>query len=573
MEKELLEVAHDYYLENANDLPKNNGDVSTVLLDTLYKNNWIDALYVPGKKEVCDTSSWVKVIKEDDEYKYYTYLSCGKYESKTDHVGPTIELNGDSTIVLDLNAPYQELGVKSVKDNQDKTVNNDNVIIDASKIDTSKVGTYEVTYTLEDKLKNKTTVKRVVQVNHYLRQEIDAKTDESKIFKGNVDNNYVWYSGFLWRIMYLTKDDIRLVTDEPVSTIMAGYQITDYMSSDMLKWLNNYFKEHLVDSENIMKMANKWIVNKIANINEREELTLDIGTITLDDYNNSFLNNDTYLNQMNSYALLAYELYKPENDDYNAVKFIERQNAASYSEEPFEMKNYRDYTPMHIRPVIVIDKDTLVYDGIGTKDNPYILTNKKNDSKILNEHMSGEYVIFSNLLWRIVHINKNGTTRLVLNQDIYENGASQLIHVFDQSTNLTFSSDKEGNIGYFLNHEFIKRLNEDKLDYAKFDITSFVFDNGYDGLGKDFIDTKIGTVTMGEILATQPSYAPNPVWLMNGFGKSYAGFVLNGYVTYSNPNFNFYTFNKTVARPVINLKSDVEIISGSGTVNNPYRVK
>jgi len=228
---------------------------------------------------------------------------------------------------------------------------------------------------------------------------------------------------------------------------------------------------------------------------------------------------------------------------------------------------------MHIRPVIVIDKDTLVYDVIGTKDNPYILTNKKNDSKILNEHMSGEYVIFSNLLWRIVHINKNGTTRLVLNQDIYENGASQLIHVFDQSTNLTFSSDKEGNIGYFLNHEFIKRLNEDKLDYAKFDITSFVFDNGYDGLGKDFIDTKIGTVTMGEILATQPSYAPNPVWLMNGFGKSYAGFVLNGYVTYSNPNFNFYTFNKTVARPVINLKSDVEIISGSGTVNNPYRVK
>ena len=39
MEKELLEVAHDYYLENASDLPKNNGDVSTVLLDTLYKNN------------------------------------------------------------------------------------------------------------------------------------------------------------------------------------------------------------------------------------------------------------------------------------------------------------------------------------------------------------------------------------------------------------------------------------------------------------------------------------------------------------------------------------------------------
>lgn len=573
MEDKLLATAKDYYQELKSELPKKNGDVSMVTLDTLYKFNWLDALHIPGKKDLCNTDSWVKVIKEDDDYKYYTYLSCGKYQSKTDHEGPIMELNGDATIVLDLNTPYQELGVKSVKDKKDKNVSSNQVVIDTSKVDTSKVGTYEVTYTVEDKLKNKTTLTRVVQVNHYLRQEIVAKTDESNIFKGNIDNNYVWYSGFLWRIMYLSDNDIRLVTDEPVSTLMAAYKITNYMDSDMIKWLNGYFKEHLNDVEGIIKSGNSWTVNKIEDINQREELTLDIGSITLDDYNNSLANDDTYLNQLNSYALLAYEAYQSEKSRYNAVKFMERTDSIVYQRVPFKMKDYKDYTPLQIRPVMVIDRNSLIYGGNGTKDSPYLLTNKENTSANLNDHGSGEYVKFSDLLWRIVHINEDGTTRLVLNQNVFENGTTQLAHVFDTNNNVNFLPDQEGNIGYFLNHVFTNRLNSDKINYTNFDTTSFDLHEGYLGLKKDFITAQVGTITLGEMFSVQPSYMMSPVWLMNGYKSIQAGFILNGYVTYSEPNFNYYRQNKTVARPVINLKSDVSIVSGKGTMLDPYVVK
>ena len=571
MEDKLLTTAKDYYEEVKSELPKKNGDVSTVTLETLYKFNWLDALHIPGKKDLCSTNSWVKVIKEDDEYKYYTYLSCGKYQSKTDHEGPKMELNGDSTIVLDLNTPYQELGVKSVKDNKDKNISVNQVVIDTSKLDTSKVGSYEVTYTIEDKLKNKTTLTRIVQVNHYLRQEVVAKTDESNIFKGNIDNNYVWYSGFLWRIMYLSDNDIRLVTDEPVSTLMVGHLITDYMNSDMVKWLNDYFKKHLNDNENIIKRDNEWIVNKMDNVDEMQTINLDIGTITLNDYQNSFANNDTYMNQMSSYALLSYKLH--EHYAYNQVNYIERQQANSYQRTSFEMKQYRDYTPMHVRPVIAIEKDSLVYSGEGTKDNPYQLTSMVNESKELNKHTSGEYVLFSNLLWRIVHVNENGTTRLVLNQNIFENGESKLIHYFDNNGNTKFNPSQEGNIGYYLNNDFIHRLNEDKIEYSEFDITNNNFHYGYEGLKKDYISAKIGTISLGEMFTTQPSYMPNPVWIMNGWKTPSVGFILNGYVAFSESNFNYYSKSKTVARPVINLKSDVQIVSGSGTSLDPYVVK
>lgn len=548
MEKYLLETAKDYYQENKDELPK---------------------------KDVCATSSWVKVLKEDEKYQYFAYLSCGKYNSKIDHVGPSIELNGDSTIVLNLNDPYQELGVKKVVDNVDKNIDTNKVVIDASKVDTSKVGSYEVSYTAEDKLKNQTTIYRNVQVSHFLSKEIENKTDETNTFKGYVDNNYVWYSGFMFRIMKLTDDDIRLVTDEPVSTVMAGVKIKSYMESDTVKWLNDYFKRNFADPEKILKTGNKFMVNDMYE-EKNIELTLDIGSITYDEYYASVSETGTtykgtYLNKNQpSFALLSY--FDSTTDEYNIAIFLERKEITIEDGGVFTKAIYKDYTPMHIRPVIVIKRDSLIYGGDGTKENPYLLTMKKNESKKLNEHTSGEYVEFSNLLWRIVHINENGTTRLVLNQDIYEDGESKLITDFDKTKATKFDPNQEGNIGYFLNHEFIMRLNEDKLDYADFDITNYDFDEGYQGLQKKFISAKIGTIAIGEMFSTQPSYMQNPVWVMNSY-LSNAGFIRNGYVNYGEPNFHYYSNVKTTARPVINVKSDVEIIKGSGTSTDPYIVK
>lgn len=63
-------------------------------------------------------------------------------------------------------------------------------------------------------------------------------------FKGYPVNNFLWYSGFLWRIMGINADgSIRLITDETVTSIPWGATGTakNYEDSYVKDWLNNYF--------------------------------------------------------------------------------------------------------------------------------------------------------------------------------------------------------------------------------------------------------------------------------------------------------------------------------------------
>ncbi len=73
-EKQLLDAAERYFELNSQRLPDEENDVTTVELQTLYKEKWITSLYVPKSDQLCDTASWVKVRKEDGENVYYTYL-------------------------------------------------------------------------------------------------------------------------------------------------------------------------------------------------------------------------------------------------------------------------------------------------------------------------------------------------------------------------------------------------------------------------------------------------------------------------------------------------------------------
>ena len=56
--------------------------------------------------------------------------------------------------------------------------------------------------------------------------------------KGNLNNNYIWYSGFLWRIMGINADGtVRLITDENVTAIPWG------ASGTAENWDGSYAKD------------------------------------------------------------------------------------------------------------------------------------------------------------------------------------------------------------------------------------------------------------------------------------------------------------------------------------------
>ena len=62
--------------------------------------------------------------------------------------------------------------------------------------------------------------------------------------KGSQDFNYVWFDGFMWRIMGKNADgSIRMITEENLTVIPWGASNTaqDYDNSYVNDWLNNYF--------------------------------------------------------------------------------------------------------------------------------------------------------------------------------------------------------------------------------------------------------------------------------------------------------------------------------------------
>ena len=219
-EKMLENAARNYFDLNKRELPTGER-VKTVSLKTLYHKAFLEKdVLVPYSKKTCSLDqSWVKVRRENGEYKYYVYLECGVLSSNVDHRGPEIKLNGDSSITVSRGEEYKELGVKSVVDNNDGKLKTDDVTIKGS-VDTSKIGTYEISYIAFDNLSNKTTVTRKVEVVQKLYNTVKPLLNGSTNFTGNPEGNYVRLSNILFRIYGVDNNkNVILVTDQDISNV------------------------------------------------------------------------------------------------------------------------------------------------------------------------------------------------------------------------------------------------------------------------------------------------------------------------------------------------------------------
>ena len=205
-EKLLEEAGVRYYEINKARLPKDEGRVISVSLNTLVKQKYLDGLYEAYGDKLCDLNeSNVKAVNKEGGYVYYTYLKCGNYESDVDHEGPVITLNGSSDMTISRGDTYEEPGIKSVVDNIDGNIDASKVTI-RGDVDTSTVGTYEVTYTISDTLENKTTVTRKVNVLQSLSSTVKENTLNG-YYVGDVNNNYIYFNNMLFRIVRVNDDD------------------------------------------------------------------------------------------------------------------------------------------------------------------------------------------------------------------------------------------------------------------------------------------------------------------------------------------------------------------------------
>lgn len=559
-EKQVEDAAKRYFEINSSQLPTGTR-VRTLSVQDLFDQSYLkEDFYVPFSKKPCSiTESWVKVRQEDGEYKYYTYLKCGVISSIVDHKGPEITLNGDDSITIDQGSKYEELGVKSVVDNSDGKMNIDDVTIDSSDVNTDVTGSYEVVYTIQDSLNNETRKIRTVNVVSRLESLVKKATNDSGVYTGINPNNYMYFSGMLFRILGVDGDNVRIVAEQDVSNV-------NYSAID--EWLDYYY-------DHINKKSKKYVVkNKYCNMNA------DDGSIS------SLTNCSSYTDEQEVSILSASDINQagPVADNYLYPNSISWVRNSKNDDEAYAVRNVfynsdsqymsfdKDYN-FGVRPVITIQGDALVVDGDGTQANPYSIGDFESASTndLVNTRSTGEYISYSGILWRIIDVDNDGTTKVIANTTLYNNGERVLTYYDTNATSKIYNPTQRGNVGYFINNQASQFVDTEYFANKVVEVPIYKNDIKYgnESTTKKY-KVKLSAPDMYEMFSAfnYNDKAMKSYWLINSSRKQYTKAVISdiGVVMYG----NIYDYDEYGVRPVGYLDKDCVIVRGRGTVDNPY---
>ena len=409
-------------------------------------------------------------------------------------------------------------------------------------------------------------------------------------FQGKAYNNYLWYSGFLWRIMGINADgSVRLITEENVTTIPWGAENTalNYDGSHAKDWLNNYFYPRLKGNDIIVEQT--WCSETATSIssartncsNNLSTGKAKVGLISLDENNLAGADSSYLVNQQVFWTLTPY--------DGSYAWYVSRGSGI----------NDGVISALGLRAVINVNSNVTITGGNGTlgttwssNAGPYILNEDKSievTGKLNEKATSGEYVLYAGKKYRVVDKDNNGNTKLILDGYYEENGS---VYEMKYGSNNTFSTTT--GIGQKLNNDVLEWLvassdteNRDKL------VTNYTWYQNELDYGDNYtisleetnptrsINATVGLIRVGEMLSSQSSsiltkgYTTSSsfgnatdYWTMTpGTSSSYAWLVHN----HGDGNYNGVSYAGGL-RAVIVVNSNVTITSGNGTWSSPYEI-
>ena len=411
--------------------------------------------------------------------------------------------------------------------------------------------------------------------------------------KGVQESNYVWYNGFLWRIMGKNEDgSIRLITEENVAGVpygASGQGLTYSSNTGYLNnWLNDYFYNNLDSSKtDIIKEAD-WCINPYngtytagtaparTDCTDGTTFNAKVGLITLDEYNLSGasqtnatygLVNSQYFRTLTPYsASLAWDVYSSGSADYFYV-----------------------HITLGARPVINVDTTATITGGDGTLGDAYILnqTIDFKTGKLNDKASSGEYVSLSGKTYRVVSKDSIGT-KLIYDGYYEEVSGTPTMMAYNPTSTNVFSTTT--GIGQKLNGDILNWLtNNNQTIKDKIVPTTWYQTNGF-GYGTAYTtilndtsnpitETKVGLIRVGEMLSGQSaSILTKNYTVRSAYGNAKNYWTMNKYTSVSSA-WNVYYFghasyndvsNAYGARPVIYVNTDTTITSGNGTLESPY---
>ena len=402
---------------------------------------------------------------------------------------------------------------------------------------------------------------------------------------GTDPNNYIWYSGKLWRAVSVNNDvgTTKLVTQWNISAITYSSGNTAFEGSHMEMWLNDTtvdgFLGNLRDYENFIVTDATWdatldatSLGSITRPNGTTTVIDAVGLLNMYEYRSSYTGT-TYSNGYLNNGLWWWTLTPYSTSSVRNV--IDNGNAGSNA----------SLNAYGVRPSINLKSSVKIVDGDGTIDNPYRL-NGDNDTNLsgtlLSSRYSGEYIKFGNdenNLYRIVS-HENGTGTKIVSAEPLKSSGTFITSAFGSNT--SFSSSNT--IGAFLNGDYLTNYVDSSYSSMIEDNTTWYLgtvgsgtsyklakytDTNMSGYAKS-TNAKVGLLRFGELMSGQfDRYGNNTsYWTLTPYSTSNVRGVNNyGYV-YSNAS--RYAHG---VRPSVNLKSNVVITGGTGTKQDPFMIE
>ena len=448
------------------------------------------------------------------------------------------------------------------------------------KVNSQNNDIYNVTKYYAKKSYDKTNINKM-----YVTRDQDGNT---YYYRGLVNNNYVSFSGMLFRVIRINGDGtIRLMLDEYASKNNSKYSI-QYNNCNDIKCAS-------YNNSILMRNVNEWFKNNVKN----EYLDYVATSKYCNDYTykgnttNASYKINNYIPSLDCTANLEYSSM-PEtlllnvgvlsSDEVLMYGNVLNSWTMSLSKKAQIFNSLLESTDItsknHFIPVINLKSDTRVL-GSGTENDPYVLvgiTNKTLKNTILDNYggelyinknaddsslkvkntksgktyyFTGEnsenYVKFSGLIWRIVRINESGSIRLVLNTPMKDKAG--VIY------NIAYNSDCKSKCTEYENSTISKVLDN---WYSENIDNNIVVNDVFDNDGNELL-LNIGLLTSTELNDLNIS-SINTLTMTSSDNKI---------ITASG---NLETNAVSNVYPVINVRSDISV-SGTGSINNPYVIE
>ena len=422
-----------------------------------------------------------------------------------------------------------------------------------------------------------------------IMNRLNTSDSEQTFVTGENPNNYIWYSGKLWRVVSVDPSDnsVKLVTQWNISSI--PYNTADhsaFRNSHMETWLNDTsvdgFLGNLRDVDTFIKTNSQWNATQTTATTKPPKTTMitkTVGLLNVYEYTMSYSGTTAEAGYLNN-NLYWWTLTPNSATQITAIDAVGGLDISITN------------IGRGIRPAINLKPSVTIVGGSGTEDDPFRLAGD-NDSNLsgtlLSNRYSGEYVSFGsgeNNLYRIIS-HENGLNKLVAAKPLTENGTYVTKRFHTSAGNVIFSPNTSAyELAYYLNHVYLDTSQGFMTDDQKALIEVNTWYLGTVGTGDSYrlakyttatgstltsttTASKAGTLRMGELFAGQTAHSTDTVqyWLLTPHNTSYVRRINT--TSYSDQS---ATNNARGVVPVISLNSNVKIVGGDGTKNNPFQI-